>query len=49
MVPYLEVGWYDDLASRYLEYDGFSLKKPEVPLGVVGQQSPGQQLYQQSV
>lgn len=49
MPPYLEVGWYNDLAGWYLQYDGLSLKKPEVPLGVVGQQGPGQQLYKQSV
>lgn len=49
MVTYLEVRWYNDLASWYLEYNGLSLKQPEVPLGVVGQQGPGQQLYQQSV
>lgn len=49
MTPYLEVGWYNDLASWYLEYNGLSLEKPEVPLRVVGQESPGQQLHQQSV
>lgn len=49
MASYLEVWWYNDLASWYLEYNGLSLKEPEVPLGVVGEQGPGQQLHQQSV
>lgn len=46
---YLEVGWDDDLAGWYLEHDGLPLKQPEVPLGVVGQQGPRQQLHQQRV
>lgn len=49
MAPYLEVGWNNDLAGWYLQYDSLSLKEPEVPLGVVDQQGPGQQLHQQSV
>lgn len=49
IVLYLEVGRYDDFAGWYLEYNGLPLKKPEVPLGVVGQQRPGQQLHQQRV
>lgn len=34
---YLEVGRYNDLAGWYLQYDGLSLKKPEIPLGIIGQ------------
>ena len=49
MALYLEVGWYNNFAGWYLQYDGLPLKKPEVPLGVVGQQGPGQQLHQQGV
>lgn len=46
---YLEVGWNDDFSCRDLQHDGLSFKKPQVPLGVIGQQGPGQQLHQQSV
>lgn len=46
MAFYLKVGRYNDFSGWYLQYNGLSLKKPEVPLGVVGQQGPGQQLYQ---
>lgn len=46
---YLEVGRHDDFAGRYLQDDGLSLEQPKVPLGVVGQQGPGQQLHQQRV
>lgn len=37
MALYLEVGRYNDLAGWYLQYDGLSLKKPEIPLGIIGQ------------
>lgn len=46
---YLKVGRHDDFSCWYLEDDGLPFKQPEVPLGVISQQGPGQQLYQQSV
>lgn len=49
MYPYLKIRWNNDFAGWYLKHDGLSLKKPEVPLGVVGQQGPWEQLHQQSV
>lgn len=49
MAPYLEVGGHNDFAGWYLQHNGLSLEEPEVPLGVVGQQGPRQQLHQQGV
>lgn len=49
LATYLKVRWNNDFAGWYLKYNGLSFKKPEIPLGVIGQQGPGQQLNQQSV
>lgn len=46
---HLEVRRNDDFSRWDLQHDGLSFKKPQVPLGVIGQQGPGQQLHQQSV
>lgn len=46
---YLEVWRNNDFSRRDLQHYGLSFKKPQVPLGVIGQQGPGQQLHQQSV
>lgn len=29
---YLKVGWYDDFAGWYLQYDSLAFKQPEIPL-----------------
>lgn len=46
---YLEIWGYNDFASWYLQYNGLSLKKPQVPLRVIDHKSPGEQFHQQCV
>lgn len=45
---YLEVGGNHYFPSRHLKHYLLSFKEPEVPLGLIDKQSPGQEFYQQS-